>query len=74
MEECLLRYSKSSVMEVNDIGHGPFDRVTLADAFAIVKQALCHYAVFWMCVCVGTLTFQVQLLIALQETIHHPIK
>lgn len=42
MEECLLRYSKSSVVEVNDIGHGPFDRVTLADAFAIVKQALCH--------------------------------
>lgn len=27
-----------------------------------------------VCVCVGTLTFQVQLLTALQETIHHPVK
>lgn len=28
----------------------------------------------FVCVCVGTLTFQVHLLIALQETIHHPVK
>lgn len=64
------------MVEANGMGHEPMAEIVLAGAFAIVKQAFGHLEVFWMfvCVCVGTLTFQVQLLIALQETIHHPVK
>lgn len=57
MEECPLRYSKSSVVEANGIGHEPMlAEVCLQGPSAIVKQALGHCSSFLeMCVCVGTL-------------------